>query len=139
MNLANMVFGQYWLTEKDVKNDEEKSDDGYDNHEDDLLTPTWVSRYLEGCRCSHVKTTNITIKGNGNENKSLTTGFAPNISHSASHQAETLSVKLKTLAGEGTTLDDIISQIDFWMPDRAGDADACLDIDNERRFQLTIH
>ena len=75
------------------------------------------------------KTTNITIKGDSGKRKSLTTSFAPNLSHSGLDHSEVIQFKLQSLAllaGDGTTVYDIKENIDFWMSDRAGKTDMAM-------------
>ena len=77
----------------------------------------------------------------------FTTGFTPNISHSGEDQTTTLRHKLQTLAvlaGDdgGTSVQDIIDSIDFWMSDRSSDGDVVLDnlgIDENKILKCSAH
>ena len=77
----------------------------------------------------------------------FTTGFTPNISHSGEDQTTTLRHKLQTLAvlaGDdvGTSVQDIIDSIDFWMSDRSSDGNVVLDnlgIDENKILKCSAH
>ena len=69
-----------------------------------------------GFRLFDVKTDHITINSAEMNRETFTTGFTPNLSHSGQDQTTTVKFKLQTLAvlaGEGTSLDDILENIDF--------------------------
>ena len=98
-----------------------------------------------GVRIYDVKTTNISIKGDTGGRKTFTTGFTPNLSHSGADQAKTLTFNLQSLAilaGDNTSVDEIKSQIDFWMSDRVADTDvtlAELEVDKEKILKCSAH
>ena len=67
------------------------------------------------------KALNITVDGDGKHRKSYTTGFHPNLSHSGEDQTVSLKFALEQMAVlAGTSLDDFIELVDFWMTDRSG-------------------
>lgn len=77
------------------------------------------------------------------ENKIHTTGFTPILLHSFYHTT-TLMNKfqvLVVLVVEGVTLDDLLEQINFWMPDCPSDNIVLnnLGVDKERRLKCTAH
>ena len=79
-----------------------------------------------GFRLFDVKTDHITINSAEMNRETFTTGFTPNLSYSGQDQATTVKFKLQTLAvlaGEGTSLDDIVENIDFWISDRSADCE----------------
>ena len=98
-----------------------------------------------GFRVFDVKTDHITINSEEMERETLTTGFTPNLSHSGQDQASTVKYKLEqlaVLAGEGTSLQDIIDVLDFWMTDRSADNDIVLDelgIDDQNILKCNGH
>jgi hypothetical protein len=79
------------------------------------------------------------------EKETLTTGFTPNLSHSGQDQTTSVKFKLQTLAvlaGEGTTYQDIIDNLDFWISDRSADCDIVLDelgIDDQNILKCNGH
>ena len=102
-----------------------------------------------GHRLLDVKSSNITIGGDDMERETLTTGFTPNLSHSGRDQAITLRHSLEVLsvlageeAGEKFSVDDVISQIDFWMSDRSADGDVLLNdlgVEDNKRLKCNAH
>ena len=115
------------------KSSEEVSTYGFDD-----------TRKAAGVRLHDIKTDHITIISDEGKN-TYTTGFTPNLSHSAKDQTTTLKHKLQTLAllaGEGTTEEDIIDHINFWMSDRASDNDIVLSdlgVEEEKVLKCTAH
>ena len=68
------------------------------------------------------KSNHITFNGPNTEMQTFTTGFDPNPSHKGSDSALSMETKLKMLAVlSSSTVEDIKSQINFWMGDRADD------------------
>ena len=98
-----------------------------------------------GFRLFDVKTDHITINSAEMEKETLTTGFTPNLSHSGQDQTTSVKFKLQTLAvlaGEGTTYQDIIDNLDFWISDRSADCDIVLDelgIDDQNILKCNGH
>ena len=98
-----------------------------------------------GFRLFDVKTDHITINSAEMEKETLTTGFTPNLSHSGQDQTTSVKFKLQTLAvlaGEDTTLQDIIDNLDFWISDRSADCDVVLDelgIDDQNILKCNGH
>ena len=67
-----------------------------------------------------VKADHITIKGPQSKRISLTTGYVENVSHSGEDGAKAYEFKLNCLAIlANSTVDELKSEIDFWMIDRA--------------------
>ena len=98
-----------------------------------------------GERLHDVKTTHITINAEDMDRETFTTGFTPNLSHTGEDQATTLRHKLEMLAvlvGDGTSIQDIIDYIDFWMSDRSADGDVVLQnlgIDEQKILKCSAH
>ena len=102
-----------------------------------------------GHRLLDVKSSNITIGGENKERETFTTGFTPNLSHSGKDQAVTLKHALEILTvlvgeevGEDFSVEDLVSQIDFWMSDRSADGDVLLDelgIEKNKRLKCNAH
>lgn len=77
------------------------------------------------------------------ENKIHSTGFTPILLHSFYHTT-TLKNKFQVLAllvVEGVTLDDLLEQINLWMPDCPSDNIVLnnLGVDEQRRLKCTAH
>ena len=69
----------------------------------------------------------ITIAGPSGKRQSLTTGYVENISHSGEDGAKAYEFELNCLAIlANSTIDELKSEIDFWMSDRAADCEVLL-------------
>ena len=80
-----------------------------------------------GHRRYHVKADHITLAGPSGEKRSLTTGYTENASHTGKDGAAAYEFKLKCLAIlANSTVDELKSEIDFWMTDRAADCEVLL-------------
>ena len=90
-----------------------------------------------------VKTTHITIRDEEKNRETFTSGFYPNASHSGEAAAETVKHDIAKMAVlTNSTYKEILSLLDFFMTDRAGDADAMLDkldIDAKKRLKCNAH
>ena len=75
--------------------------------------------------------------------KILTTGYIENFSHSGEDGAAAYNHKLKCLSIlAGCSVEDLKSQIDFWMSDRGSDLDVLLQhlgVDDEKRLKCCAH
>ena len=114
------------------------------NKEDSVITiGTDDTTKAAGHKVFNVKADHITVSGPNMNRKILTTGYSETTSHSGEENAKIYEQKLKYLAILGdTTVDDIKSQIDFWMCDRAGDCKTMLehlDIEEEKIIKCTAH
>ena len=98
------------------------------NKEDNIVTfGLDDTTKASGHRCYDVKADHITTAGPSGKRKSLTTGYVENVSHSSKDGAEAYKFKLKCLAiFANSTIDELKSEIDFWMTDRAADCDVLL-------------
>ncbi|XP_013414654.1 uncharacterized protein LOC106176709 [Lingula anatina] len=80
-----------------------------------------------GHRRYDVKADHITIAGPSGKRTTLTTGYVENVSHSGEDGAKAYEFKLKCLAIlANSTVDELKSEIDFWMTDRAADCEVLL-------------
>ena len=75
--------------------------------------------------------------------KTFTTGFTPNISHSGKDKTETLKHILNQLVIlVGCDLQEFVNLMDYWMSDRSGDGDVVLEnlqIDEECIVKCNAH
>ena len=96
-----------------------------------------------GHRVFDSKTNHITIKGPNTDKVTFTTGFDPNLSHKGSDSAFSIETKLNMLAVlTSSTMEEIKSQVNFWMGDRADDvtkAFAILGIESGRVLRCSAH
>ncbi len=96
-----------------------------------------------GHRLYDVKSDHITIAGPSGTRKSLTTGYVENVSHTGEDGAKAYDFKLKCLAILAhSTVEEIKSEIDFWMTDRAGDCEVLLQnlgVDPHRILKCCAH
>ena len=96
-----------------------------------------------GHKLYDIKTDHITVKGPNQKRKSFTTGYAENISHSGEDGGAAYEYKLKVLAMlTGSSLEEVMSHIDFWMSDRAGDCGTLLEylgVDPEKILKCSAH
>lgn len=75
-----------------------------------------------GHKMYDVKADHITLAGPDQTRKVFTTGYSENTSHSGVDSAKTYQHKLQCLAVlTDSSVEEILSSIDFWMADRAGD------------------
>ncbi|ESO92790.1 hypothetical protein LOTGIDRAFT_162271 [Lottia gigantea] len=82
-----------------------------------------------GHRLFDIKTDSITITQASGEKRLLTTGYLENASHAGKAGAEAYNFNLQCLAIlAGSSVDEIKSNIDFWMTDRAADCSKMLTI-----------
>ena len=90
-----------------------------------------------------VKADHITIAGPSGERKIMTTGYMENVSHSGEDGAQAYQFKLNCLAIlANSTTEELKSEIDFWMSDRAADCDVLLHnlgIEPSRRLKCCAH
>lgn len=96
-----------------------------------------------GHRMYDVKADHITIKGPSSKRISLTTGYVENISHSGEDGAKAYEFKLNCLAIlANSTVDELKSEIDFWMTDRAGECESLLQnlgVDQSKMLKCSAH
>ena len=96
-----------------------------------------------GHRMYDVKADHITIKGPSSKRISLTTGYVENISHSGEDGAKAYEFKLNCLAIlANSTVDELKSEIDFWMTDRAGECEGLLQnlgVDQSKLLKCSAH
>ena len=96
-----------------------------------------------GHRMYDVKADHITIKGPSSKRISLTTGYVENISHSGEDGAKAYEFKLNCLAILAkSTVDELKSEIDFWMTDRAGECEGLLvnlGVDQNQMLKCSAH
>jgi hypothetical protein len=82
-----------------------------------------------GHRVMDSKSNHITVMGPNTDRHTFTTGFDPNLSHKGSDSAFSINTKLKMLSGlSSCTVEDINSQVNFWMGDRADDVTKVFEI-----------
>ena len=90
-----------------------------------------------------MKTAKVTIMGDDHKKDSFSTGFYENISHSGTDSAKIVShdiAKLGLLVG--VSYDEMLTLINFFMTDRAGDSDTMLTelgIDHDKRLKCNAH
>ena len=96
-----------------------------------------------GHRAYDLKTDHITIKGPSSKRITLTTGYVENVSHSGADGAKAYEFKLNCLAVlANSTVDELKSQIDFWMTDRAGECETLLQnlgVDKGQMLKCSAH
>ena len=81
-----------------------------------------------GFRRHDVKTVHVTILDEKKNRESFTSGFYPNASHFGKDATETIQHDVAKMAVlTNSTYRDILSLMDFFMTDRAGDSDVMLD------------
>ena len=90
-----------------------------------------------------MKTNHITIIGEDMKRETFTSGYYQNISHKGIHAADTIRHDIAKMAVlTENTYEEMIDMFDFFMSDRAGDADTMLDdldIAEERRLKCNAH
>ena len=89
------------------------------------------------------KTTHVTILDDDKKRETFTSGFYQNASHSGKSSAETVKHDVAKMAVlTNNTYRDILAMIDYFMTDRAGDADVMLDeldVPEEKRLKCNAH
>ena len=90
-----------------------------------------------------MKTNHITIIGEDKTRETYTSGFYQNISHKGIHAADTIRHDIAKMAVlTENTYEEMKDMIDFFMTDRAGDADTMLDelsVAEERKLKCNAH
>ena len=90
-----------------------------------------------------MKTTHITLIDEDRKRETFTSGFYENVSHKGVDSASTVRHDIAKMAIlTDNTYDDMLQLMDFFMTDRAGDADTMLDeldIDDEKRLKCNAH
>ena len=90
-----------------------------------------------------MKTNHITIIGEDKTRETYTSGFYENISHKGIHAADTIRHDIAKMAVlTDNSYKEMEDMIDFFMTDRAGDADTMLNelgIEEERRLKCNAH
>ena len=96
-----------------------------------------------GHKSFDVKTDHITFQGQSKSRMTMTTGYIENLSHSGADGATAYEFKLKILSVlADCSVEDIKSEIDFWMTDRAGDCSTLLetlDIESSKILKCSAH
>ena len=96
-----------------------------------------------GHKMYDVKADHITMSGPNVSQKTMTTGYSENISHSGADGAAAYELKLKCLATLAECdIDDIKCSIDFWMTDQAGDCATLLEnlgVTKEKILKCSAH
>ena len=99
-----------------------------------------------GHKTMDVKTGHVTLVkrvGDQSFRQTFSTGYLENISHSGSDSAAGVQSWLTQMSVlTGVPYEEMLELIDFWMNDRAGDSDACLDdigIESEKRLKCNAH
>ena len=82
-----------------------------------------------GHRVFDSKSHHITVMGPNTDRHTFTTGFDPNLSHKGSDSAFSIHTKLQMLSVlSSCSVEDIKSQVNFWMGDRADDVTKAFEI-----------
>ena len=99
-----------------------------------------------GHKTMDVKTGHVTLVkrvGDQSFRQTFSTGYLENISHSGSDSAAGVQSWLTQMSVlTDVPYQDLLELIDFWMNDRAGDSDACLDdlgVETEKRLKCNAH
>ena len=96
-----------------------------------------------GAKRHDIKSGHITIIGKDNARESYSTGFHESLSHSGKDAATIMKMEISKMAIlTDNSFEDMISMIDYFMHDRAGDGDKMLDefgIDPEKRLKCNAH
>ena len=96
-----------------------------------------------GNRQYDVKSDHITIAGPSGKKNTLTIGYIENASHSSKDGTKAYEFKLNCLAIlANSTVDELKSDIDFWMTDRAGECEILLQnlgIDSSKMLKCCAH
>ena len=96
-----------------------------------------------GHKSFDVKTDHITVIGPSKSRITMTTGYQENLSHKAVDGATAYELGLKILSVLAEcSVDELKSEIDFWITDRAGDCSALLKelgIETEKILKCSAH
>ena len=99
-----------------------------------------------GHKTMDVKTGHLTIVKTGeagSTRQTFSTGYLENISHSGFDSASGVQSWLSQMAIlTGVSYQELIEMFDFWITDRAGDSDTCLDelgVESEKRMKCNAH
>ena len=96
-----------------------------------------------GHKSFDVKTDHITVIGPSKSRITMTTGYQENLSHTGLDGARAYELRLKMLSVLAEcSVDDLKSEIDFWITDRAGDCSVLLEklgVESDKILKCSAH